>query len=61
MAASPQLPGANGAITSYYDADITDRTIVPAALGDKLNLDMAIWACFANARLAERTPAPAAA
>ncbi len=61
MPASPQLPGANGAITSYYDADITDRTIVPAGLGDKLNLDMAIWACFANARLAGQTPAPAAA
>jgi hypothetical protein len=62
MPASPQLPETVGSISSYYDdPDITDRTIVPAGLGDKLNLDMAIWACFANARLAEQTSAPAAA
>jgi 5-methylcytosine-specific restriction endonuclease McrA len=48
----PALPGSDGDLASCHDADITTDTIVPAGLGDKLDLDLAIWACFANARVA---------
>ena len=34
-----------------HDADITTGTIAPIGLADKLDLDLAIWACFANARI----------
>ncbi len=37
-------PWANGGTTRLRDLIL---------LGDKLNLDLAIWACFANARVAE--------
>jgi hypothetical protein len=49
--ASPQLPPTSGDITSCHDADITPDTIIPNWNGDKLDLDHAIWAAFANARL----------
>ena len=51
--ASPQLPGGSSNLSEWHHADITSRTIIPSALGDKLDLHFAIWACFANARVAE--------
>jgi 5-methylcytosine-specific restriction endonuclease McrA len=52
---APGLPGSNGDLARCHDADITTDTIVPIGLADKLDLDMAIWAAFANARIdAER-------
>jgi 5-methylcytosine-specific restriction endonuclease McrA len=48
---SPALPGSDGDPAGCHDADITTETIIPAGLGDKLDLDLAIWACLANARL----------
>ena len=50
MPTSPALPGSDGDLARCHDADITTETIIPAGLGDKLDLDLAIWACFANAR-----------
>jgi Domain of unknown function (DUF222) len=51
----PALPGSDGDLARCHDADITTDTIVPTGLADKLDLDLAIWACFANARIdAER-------
>lgn len=49
--ASPQLPGGRPALGDWHDADITSKTIIPYP-HDKLDLDFAIWACFANARVA---------
>jgi hypothetical protein len=49
---SPQLPGGESNLSKWHDADINARTIIPSALGDRLDLHLAIWACFANARLA---------
>jgi 5-methylcytosine-specific restriction endonuclease McrA len=49
---APALPGSDGDPAACHDADITTDTIVPAGLGDKLDLDLAIWACFANTRVA---------
>jgi 5-methylcytosine-specific restriction endonuclease McrA len=55
MPNGPALPGSDGDLARCHDADITTDTIIPAGLGDKLDLDLAIWACFANARIdAER-------
>jgi len=51
MPNAPALPGSNGELAHCHNADITTDTIIPAALGDKLDLDLAIWACLANARL----------
>jgi hypothetical protein len=52
---APALPGSDGDLAHCHDADITTDTIVPIGLADKLDLDLAIWACFANARIdAER-------
>ncbi len=50
MPNSPSLPGSDGDLTGCHDAQITTDTIIPAGLGDKLDLDLAIWACLANAR-----------
>ncbi len=51
--ASPQLPGGeDDALSRWHDADITDKTIIPSALGDRLDLHQTIWACFVNARIA---------
>jgi hypothetical protein len=47
--ACPALPGPAGEIAACHAAEITLSTIVPAWYGDKLDLDHAIWACFANA------------
>ena len=50
--ASPQLPGGDASLSRWHDADITAKTITPYP-HDKLDLDFAIWACFANARIAQ--------
>ena len=55
MPNGPTLPGSDGDLATCHDAEITTETIVPTGLADKLDLDLAIWACFANARVtAER-------
>jgi hypothetical protein len=49
----PPFPGSDGAdIRTCHDARIAPDTIIPAWYGDKLDLDLAIWACFANAKIA---------
>ena len=55
MPNSPALPGSDGDLARCHHADITTDTIIPAGLGDKLDLDLAIWACFANARIDQET------
>jgi Domain of unknown function (DUF222)/HNH endonuclease len=45
----PALPPADGSIGDCHDADITPDTIIPAWYGDRLDLDYAIYTCFANA------------
>jgi hypothetical protein len=47
---SPSLPDTDGPIDACHDADITPGTIIPPWYGERLNLDDAIYACFANAR-----------
>jgi hypothetical protein len=54
---SPQLPATGGDISDCHDAAITPDTIIPAWNGDRLDLDLAIWACFANARTAQERAA----
>jgi 5-methylcytosine-specific restriction endonuclease McrA len=49
---APALPGSDGDLAACHDADITTGTIIPYGLADKLDLDLAVWACFANARVA---------
>ncbi len=51
MPTALDLPGSDGDLTSCHDADITADTIVPDGLADKFDLDLAIWAAFANARI----------
>ena len=46
----PPLPEPDGGIDTAHDADITPDTIIPPWYGERLDLDHAIWACFANAR-----------
>ena len=50
MPASPALPASAGDIPATHDADITPRPS-PGRLGDRLDLHLAIWAAFANARI----------
>ena len=47
----PPYPVIVHTITSRSCAVLHD-TIVPIGLADKFDLDMAVWACFANARVA---------
>ena len=47
--ASPPLPQADGTIGDWHDADITAETIIPPWYGERLDLDYAIYTCFANA------------
>jgi HNH endonuclease len=47
--ASPSLPQADGTIEDWHDADITPETIIPPWYGERLDLDYAIYTCFANA------------
>ena len=48
--ASPPLPQPDGTIEDCHDADITPETIIPPWYGERLDLDYAIYVCFANAR-----------
>ena len=56
--ASPSLPQADGTIGDWHDADITPETIIPPWYGERLDLDYAIYTCFANAanQASGRTP-----
>ncbi|MGD0605380.1 MAG: DUF222 domain-containing protein [Streptosporangiaceae bacterium] len=45
----PALPDPDGTIGDCHDTEITPDTIVPAWYGERLDLDYAIHACFANA------------
>jgi hypothetical protein len=50
-----------GRPSGQHDARVTAETIIPAGLGEPLNLHETIWACFANARVeAERREAATA-
>jgi hypothetical protein len=49
----PPLPEPDGPIDQTHDADITPDTIIPPWYGERLDLDHAIWVCFANARTEE--------
>ena len=57
LPASPPLPEPDGRIGEAHDADITPDTIIPPWYGERLDLDHAIWACFANARTDEEKQA----
>jgi hypothetical protein len=48
--ASPPLPEPDGDITGCHDAAITPATIIPPHSGERLDLHLAIWICFTNAR-----------
>jgi hypothetical protein len=48
----PEVAGSDGDLTRCHIADITSDTIIPTGLADKFDLELAIWACLANARLA---------
>jgi hypothetical protein len=52
--ASPALPAVDGPIDGCHDADITPGTIIPAWYGERLDLDHAIYVCFANAAIQAR-------
>ena len=54
---SPPLPPPDGSIGGTHDADITPDTIIPPWYGERLDLDHAIYACFANARTEEEKQA----
>ena len=49
LPACPPLPQTDGTIESCHDADITPETIIPSWYGERLDLDHAIYICFANA------------
>jgi len=52
LPASPALPPPDATIDDAHDADITAETIIPPWYGERLDLDHAIYVCFANARTA---------
>jgi hypothetical protein len=54
LPASPPLPEPDGPIDATHDAEITPDTIIPPWYGERLDLNHAIWACFANARTEEQ-------
>jgi 5-methylcytosine-specific restriction endonuclease McrA len=55
LPASPPLPQPAGDITTTHNAAITPSTIIPPHSGERLDLNLAIWIAFANARIdAER-------
>jgi hypothetical protein len=54
LPSSPPLPEPGGPISQAHDADITPDTIIPPWYGERLDLDHAIWVCFANARTEEQ-------
>jgi hypothetical protein len=47
----PQLPHGPGDITTTHHARITPATIISPNSGEQLNLSLAIWIAFANARI----------
>jgi Domain of unknown function (DUF222)/HNH endonuclease len=53
LPACPPLPEPDGPIDAAHDADITPDTIIPPWYGERLDLDHAIWVCFANFRTKE--------
>jgi hypothetical protein len=53
LPSSPPLPEPDGPIEQAHDADITPDTIIPPWYGERLDLDHAIYVCFANARTKE--------
>ena len=53
LPSSPPPPEPDGSIDTAHDADITPDTIIPPWYGERLDLNHAIWACFANARTSE--------
>jgi hypothetical protein len=53
---SPALPQPDGTIDDCHDADITPETIIPPWYGERLDLDYAIYTCFANADYQARHP-----
>ena len=53
LPACPPLPEPGGGIGTAHDAGITPDTIIPPWYGERLDLNHAIWACFANARTRE--------
>ena len=56
LPSSPPLPEPDGGIDAAHDAEITPDTIIPPWYGERLDLNHAIWACFANARTKEDEP-----
>jgi hypothetical protein len=58
IAASPALPQIYGTIENRHDADITPDTIIPPWYGERLDLDYAIYTCFANAANQASGPPP---
>jgi hypothetical protein len=52
--ASPQFPSTDGDITTCHDAAIAPDTVVASGYGDRFDLHQTIWACFANASIAEQ-------
>ena len=56
LPSSPALPDPGGTIGDCHDAEITPDTIIPAWYGERLDLDYAIHACFANADYQARHP-----
>jgi hypothetical protein len=48
--ASPPLPRPAGDITGCHSAAITPSTIIPPHSGERLDLHLAIWTCFTNAK-----------
>jgi hypothetical protein len=61
MPNSPALPEPDGDITSINDAVITAATVDTSPYGDRFDLDLAIWAAFANARVLRERAERAAA
>ena len=53
LPACPPLPSADGTLEDCHDADITPETIIPPWYGERLDLDHAIYVCFANAQTEE--------
>jgi 5-methylcytosine-specific restriction endonuclease McrA len=52
IAASPPLPDSSpGGIATCHHAVIDPYTIIPPYSGERLDLHLAIWTCFANARI----------
>ena len=51
MPACPKLRAGPGDITTTHDAVITPATIIPPNSGGRLDLNLAIWITFANARV----------